>query len=201
MFGKLLSSLVLFFLIGCASTAVVNYSNFVFNPSTEKGRELKSLYTNELNSVVTFLGSAGLSVVENGIGFTDSSMCPDCIKESGDFWLFITLRHKNFQNDNGSAISVRAEKVADDVVSDTLFFLKQGDFANLYSDSNFKGLLLGASWLNYEKFKDLLRPEKYETVDVFIPKTLVIKYSKGEITVKELLKSSKLYFKENRFQR
>lgn len=194
---KIFFSFIVLFLVGCASRGIVNYSNLVFNPSTENGRKLKSLYTKELNDIVGLLSSSGLKVLENGIGFTDGSICSDCINEPGDFWLFVTVRHKNFNNDNKSELSYRAEKVAEAISSDILFFVKDANLTALYSDKSFRGILLGASWINYEKLKDFFHPHKYESLDLFVPKDIFIKYVQGEKSSKELLKGSKLYFREN----
>ena len=188
------------FLVNCVSNVIPNYSNLVFNPSNETGRRLKSLYTKELNEVVELLGSSGLKLSENGIGFTGGLECLDCVNEPGDFWLFITVSYKNFHNDK-SGLPSRAERVAEAIFSDIMFFVKNADLKALYSDNNFRGVLLGASWFNYEKVKDFFQVDKYESLDLFIPREPLIKYVQGEISSKDLLQRSKLYFKKNQNKR
>lgn len=195
---KIFFNVIVLLLVGCVSSRIINYSNLVFNPSTENGRKLKSLYTIELNDIVEKLSSSGLEVLENGIGFTDGSICSDCINEPGDFWLFITVRHKNFQNDNKSELSYRAEKVAEAISSDILFFVKGANLTALYSDKSFRGILLGASWITYEKLKDFFHPNEYESLDLFVPKGILSEYFKGEKSSKELLRGSKLYFRQDK---
>lgn len=61
------------------------------------------------------------------MGFTKGSTCEDCIYKEGDFWLFIIIKRTSIDANKNINMKVRGVNVAQKIVNDTFFALKDTD--------------------------------------------------------------------------
>lgn len=155
---KLLIFLILLLTLSCGEKKIATYSDYVFNPQNAFTRQLKAKYTVELNQIAIKLGEYGLTLQQNGIGFTKGSTCKDCLYNDGDFWLFISLEHEHVDADKNVSLKLRGITVANKISHDTIFALKTLSLERLLNDNNFKGFLVTG---NYGVYKNL--SERFST--------------------------------------
>ncbi|MBZ4672420.1 hypothetical protein LF845_09290 [Deferribacterales bacterium Es71-Z0220] len=170
-----------------------NYSDIVFNPQNSFSRELKAKYTNELNQIAQKLSEYGLKVQQDGLGFTKGSTCKDCIYDEGDFWMFISLEHASVDANKNINIKIRGINVAQKVVKDTFFALKDIDLNKLLAEKSFKGFLISGTYGIYKSINERIKPKDFETVDVYIPKITLIQYKNNTLSLNEILNYSQGY--------
>lgn len=183
-------------LTSCYKKSFVNYSDIVFNPQNSFSRGLKAKYTDELNQVAHKLSEYGMKVQQDGLGFTKGPTCEDCIYNEGDFWLFIIIEHASVDAKKNISMKVRGVNVAQKIVNDTFFALKDTDLNKLLTEIGFKGFLISGTYGIYESIKERFKPQNFETVDVYIPKNAFIKYKNSSINLNEILNYSKGYVAE-----
>jgi len=182
---------------GCMkNTGNKNYADIVFNPQNSFSRELKAKYTDELNQVANKLSEYGLKVQQDGLGFTKGSTCKDCIYNEGDFWLFISIEHASVDAKKNISIKIRGVTVAQKIVKDTFFALKDVDLNKLLAEKNFKGFLISGTYGIYESIKERIKPKNFETVDVYTPKNPFLQYQNNSLNINEILNYSKGYAAE-----
>lgn len=186
----------IYLITACYKKSFINYSDIVFNPQNSFSRELKAKYTDELNQVAHKLSEYGLKVQQDGLGFTKGSTCGDCIYNEGDFWLFIIIEHASIDANKNISMKVRGINVAQKIVNDTFFALKDTDLNKILTERSFKGFLISGTYGIYENMKERFKPQNFETVDVYIPKNAFIKYKNNSINLNEILNYAKGYVAE-----
>ncbi|MDK2792276.1 MAG: hypothetical protein PWQ25_1139 [Deferribacteres bacterium] len=190
---KYLIIMSIFVFISCSSKKFVTYSDYVFNPQNSFTRQLKAQYTDELNRIAQKFGEYNLRLQLNGVGFTKGSTCIDCIYQDGNFWLFLSLEHENVDAGKNISKKVRGLLVANKLVKDAVFALKSVKSEKLIADNNFMGFLVSGTYGIYENINEMLKPKKFETIDIYIPKDIFVDYINGKISLNEVINFSKGY--------
>ncbi|MBC7196205.1 MAG: hypothetical protein H5U39_02995, partial [Deferribacterales bacterium] len=125
--------------------------------------------------------------------FTKGSTCKDCIYDEGDFWMFISLEHASVDANKNINIKIRGINVAQKVVKDTFFALKDIDLNKLLAEKSFKGFLISGTYGIYKSINERIKPKDFETVDVYIPKITLIQYKNNTLSLNEILNYSQGY--------
>ncbi|KAA0259215.1 hypothetical protein FHQ18_01825 [Deferribacter autotrophicus] len=150
--------LFLIFLISCVSKTDPYKLKYIWQPESDYGRELKSIYVAELLSVYENIKLTGLKVQEKGIGFTTSLECEGKdICDDNKFYMFIILQNGELNSLRYKDYEKRKSKMFKKYGKDIKYLLKTSKLDNLLKNKDFGGFIIDLNW-TFRDLKHITKP-------------------------------------------